>query len=82
MSMALFEQSAIKLVALHCPFVLLCLHCFRLSSSLGGCRDQDVGASSPFAPGIHIRICSAKLRALADCMREAFGDPPYWEAQG
>lgn len=23
---------------------------------------------------------SAKLRALADCLREAFGDPPYWEA--
>jgi DNA-binding transcriptional LysR family regulator len=22
---------------------------------------------------------SAKLRALADCLRQAFGDPPYWE---
>ncbi|EIM24481.1 LysR family transcriptional regulator [Microvirga lotononidis] len=22
---------------------------------------------------------SAKLRAFADCMREAFGEPPYWE---
>jgi len=22
---------------------------------------------------------SAKLRALADCLRKAFGDPPYWE---
>ena len=22
---------------------------------------------------------SAKLRAFADCLREAFGDPPYWE---
>ncbi len=23
---------------------------------------------------------SAKLRALADCLRTAFGDPPYWES--
>jgi len=23
---------------------------------------------------------SAKLRAFADCLREAFGEPPYWEA--
>ena len=22
---------------------------------------------------------SAKLRALADCLRAAFGDPPYWD---
>ncbi len=22
---------------------------------------------------------SAKLRAFAQCLREAFGDPPYWE---
>jgi len=25
------------------------------------------------------RQVSAKLRALADCLRKAFGDPPYWE---
>ena len=25
------------------------------------------------------RQASAKLRALADCLRQAFGDPPYWE---
>ncbi|HEY9214345.1 MAG TPA: LysR family transcriptional regulator [Ancylobacter sp.] len=23
---------------------------------------------------------SAKLRAVADCLREAFGDPPYWDS--
>ncbi|HVJ43911.1 MAG TPA: LysR family transcriptional regulator [Dongiaceae bacterium] len=23
---------------------------------------------------------SAKLRALADCLRQAFGDPPYWDS--
>ena len=22
---------------------------------------------------------SAKLKAFADCLRDAFGDPPYWE---
>lgn len=26
------------------------------------------------------RRASAKLRALADCLRAAFGDPPYWDA--
>lgn len=26
------------------------------------------------------RRTSAKLRALADCLRTAFGDPPYWDA--
>jgi len=26
------------------------------------------------------RRASAKLRALAECLREAFGDPPYWDA--
>jgi len=25
------------------------------------------------------RQASAKLRALAECLRQAFGDPPYWE---
>lgn len=25
---------------------------------------------------------SAKLRALAECLRSAFGDPPYWELAG
>ena len=25
------------------------------------------------------RRASAKLRAVADCLRTAFGDPPYWE---
>ena len=24
----------------------------------------------------------AKLRALADCLRQAFGDPPYWDRSG
>ncbi|MET0518046.1 MAG: LysR family transcriptional regulator [Burkholderiaceae bacterium] len=26
------------------------------------------------------RRASAKLRALADCLRQTFGDPPYWDA--
>lgn len=26
------------------------------------------------------RRASAKLRAFAECLREAFGDPPYWDA--
>lgn len=25
------------------------------------------------------RRASAKLRALADCLRETFGSPPYWD---
>jgi len=25
---------------------------------------------------------SAKLRAFADCLRQAFGSPPYWERLG
>lgn len=28
------------------------------------------------------RRASAKLRALVDCLREAFGDPPYWDKVG
>lgn len=28
------------------------------------------------------RRASAKLRALVNCLREAFGDPPYWDALG
>ena len=28
------------------------------------------------------RRASAKLRALVDCLREAFGEPPYWDAVG
>ncbi|RTL92792.1 LysR family transcriptional regulator [Ancylobacter aquaticus] len=44
----------------------------------------DVGAE-PEAEFIYVahpegRQPSAKLRALAQCLREAFGDPPYWEA--
>jgi DNA-binding transcriptional LysR family regulator len=27
------------------------------------------------------RKVSAKLRALVECLRSAFGDPPYWEVQ-
>jgi hypothetical protein len=26
------------------------------------------------------RRASAKLRAFAECLKEAFGDPPYWDA--
>ncbi|MCK0207034.1 LysR family transcriptional regulator [Starkeya koreensis] len=50
----------------------------------GALRVLDVGAE-PEAEFIYVahpegRRPSAKLRALADCLREAFGDPPYWEA--
>ncbi|WP_428032377.1 LysR family transcriptional regulator [Ancylobacter sp.] len=50
----------------------------------GTLRVIDVGAE-PEAEFIYVahpegRHPSAKLRALADCLREAFGDPPYWEA--
>ena len=44
----------------------------------GGCR-------SPSAAGVHLcgapegRRASAKLRALVDSLRQAFGDPPYWD---
>jgi DNA-binding transcriptional LysR family regulator len=45
----------------------------------------DVGAR-PEAEWIYLahaegRQPSAKLRALADCLRQAFGDPPYWEVK-
>ncbi|QFR34142.1 LysR family transcriptional regulator [Ancylobacter sp. TS-1] len=50
----------------------------------GTLRVVDVGAE-PEAEFIYVahpegRRPSTKLRALADCLREAFGDPPYWEA--
>jgi DNA-binding transcriptional LysR family regulator len=43
----------------------------------------DIGVQ-PAAECIYVahpegRRASAKLRALADCLREAFGDPPYWD---
>ena len=43
----------------------------------------DVGAQAE-AEWIYLahaegRHPSAKLRALADCLKKAFGDPPYWE---
>jgi DNA-binding transcriptional LysR family regulator len=43
----------------------------------------DIGVQ-PEAEFIYVahpegRRPSAKLRAFADCLREAFGDPPYWE---
>ncbi|WP_210485036.1 LysR family transcriptional regulator [Microvirga antarctica] len=43
----------------------------------------DVGATAEdefiFIAHPDGRRPSAKLRALADCLRQAFGDPPYWE---
>lgn len=50
----------------------------------GTLRAIDIGAE-PEAEFIYVahpegRNPTAKLRALADCLREAFGDPPYWEA--
>ncbi|QIB33852.1 LysR family transcriptional regulator [Ancylobacter pratisalsi] len=50
----------------------------------GTLRVVEVGAA-PEPEFIYVahpegRHPSAKLRALADCLRAAFGDPPYWEA--
>jgi len=50
----------------------------------GTLRAIDIGVE-PEPEHIYIahpdgRRPSAKLRAFADCLREAFGDPPYWEA--
>lgn len=50
----------------------------------GTLRVVEVGAE-PEPEFIYVahpeeRQPSAKLRALAECLREAFGDPPYWEA--
>ncbi|MCJ8143507.1 LysR family transcriptional regulator [Ancylobacter sp. A5.8] len=50
----------------------------------GALRVIEVGAETE-PEFIHVahpegRNPTAKLRALADCLREAFGDPPYWEA--
>jgi DNA-binding transcriptional LysR family regulator len=49
----------------------------------GRLRIVDVGVQ-PEPEFIYIahaegRRPSAKLRAFADCLRDAFGDPPYWE---
>ncbi|HTO82591.1 MAG TPA: LysR family transcriptional regulator [Methylomirabilota bacterium] len=49
----------------------------------GALRVLDVGAA-PEPEFIYVahpegRRPSAKLRAFADCLRAAFGDPPYWE---
>ena len=50
----------------------------------GTLRAIDIGVE-PEPEHIYIahpdgRRPSAKLRAFADCLREAFGDPPYWES--
>jgi DNA-binding transcriptional LysR family regulator len=49
----------------------------------GALRVVDIGVV-PEADVIYLahpegRHASAKLRALADCLRLAFGDPPYWD---
>ena len=49
----------------------------------GRLKTIDLGAK-PEAEWIYLahaegRQPSAKLRAVADCLRQAFGDPPYWE---
>lgn len=50
----------------------------------GALRVIDVGlqaaAESVYVAHPEGRRTSAKLRALAACLREAFGDPPYWDA--
>ncbi len=44
--------------------------------------DIGVAADTEFLYVAHPdgRRPSAKLRALADCLRQTFGDPPYWDA--
>ena len=49
----------------------------------GSLRILDVGVE-PAPESIYVahpegRRPSAKLRAFADCLRDAFGDPPYWD---
>jgi len=43
----------------------------------------DVGLRSTpefiYVAHLEGRRPSAKLRAFAECLREAFGEPPYWE---
>ncbi|HEV7259629.1 MAG TPA: LysR family transcriptional regulator [Bosea sp. (in: a-proteobacteria)] len=58
---------------------------FVAGAEIGGGRlgVVDVGVQ-PEAEFIYLahpegRRPSAKLRALADCLRQAFGEPPYWE---
>jgi len=48
----------------------------------GALRIVKVGAEAQSAQ-IHVayptaRGASAKVRALIECLRDAFGDPPYW----
>lgn len=49
----------------------------------GRLRLIDVGLRSApefiYVAHLEGRRPSAKLRAFADCLREAFGEPPYWE---
>jgi DNA-binding transcriptional LysR family regulator len=52
----------------------------------GTLRTVDIGAAvaEEFIYVAHPegRRASAKLRALVDSLREAFGDPPYWDVEG
>ncbi|MEF7612980.1 LysR family transcriptional regulator [Aquincola sp. MAHUQ-54] len=50
----------------------------------GALRAIDLGMQ-PAAEAVYVahpegRRSSAKLRAFVQCLREAFGDPPYWDA--
>jgi DNA-binding transcriptional LysR family regulator len=58
---------------------------FIVGSDIASGRLQviDVGVRSApefiYVAHLEGRQPSAKLRAFADCLREAFGEPPYWE---
>lgn len=58
---------------------------FIVGSDIAGGRLRviDVGARAEpefiYVAHLEGRRPSAKLRAFADCLREAFGEPPYWE---
>ena len=43
---------------------------------------QDAAQEFVYVAHPEGRRASAKLRALVDCLRQAFGDPPYWDAVG
>lgn len=56
------------------------------SVKAGALRSIDIGVTTAeeFLYVAHPdgRRASAKLRALVDALREAFGDPPYWDVEG
>jgi len=66
---------------------LALLPTFIVGAALRAGSLVDVGVGQAAPESVYVahpegRRPSAKLRALVDCLREAFGDPPYWDAAG